>query len=304
MIEPMETTTAQPRRLSRHPHDRFIGGVAGGLGRYFDLDPVLFRIAFVGLALFGGSGVALYVAGWLLVPEDGDERSIAAHALAGHGRHRGRLLRMLVVVFAAVALFDLVFFHPWWAGRPWAAGSGLATVAIVIALALAITSRRRLGRVSPARVIGVSLAIMVAGVLIALSALVAMTASSGVPLRGGIGDRYWRPVSAGEVRPAYHLALGDLTVDLSDARLRAGRTKVVATVGTGHLLVRVPSGVAVSVAAHSGLGAASVFGDRDEGVGAERSVEADAAPRSTDRRLVVDATVGTGEVEVVRTGPS
>src|SRR5262245_48755909 len=36
----------QPKRLTRSTSDHYIAGVSGGLGRYFDLDPALFRIAF------------------------------------------------------------------------------------------------------------------------------------------------------------------------------------------------------------------------------------------------------------------
>lgn len=47
-----------------------LGGVCGGLGEYFDLDPVLFRILFALLALGGvGSGVVAYFLLWLIVPE-------------------------------------------------------------------------------------------------------------------------------------------------------------------------------------------------------------------------------------------
>ena len=49
-------------------------GVAGGLGRYAGIDPLIFRILFVVLAVFGGSGLLLYALGWLLVPEDGEDR--------------------------------------------------------------------------------------------------------------------------------------------------------------------------------------------------------------------------------------
>ena len=50
--------------------DRKLAGVAGGLARHLDVDPVLLRVAFVVLVFFGGSGILLYVAGWLLLPED------------------------------------------------------------------------------------------------------------------------------------------------------------------------------------------------------------------------------------------
>lgn len=69
---PTDTTPPfrRPDRLTRATDDKVIGGVAGGLGRYFGIDPVVFRIAFVVLALAGGSGILLYVLAWLLVPDD------------------------------------------------------------------------------------------------------------------------------------------------------------------------------------------------------------------------------------------
>ena len=62
-------------RLRRSRTDRKIAGVSGGLGRHFDVDPTIIRVAFVVLAFFGGAGLLLYGVGWLLVPEEGDERA-------------------------------------------------------------------------------------------------------------------------------------------------------------------------------------------------------------------------------------
>jgi phage shock protein PspC (stress-responsive transcriptional regulator) len=62
-------------RLRRSRTDRKIAGVSGGLGRHFDVDPTIIRVAFVVLAFFGGAGLLLYGVGWLLVPEDGDDRA-------------------------------------------------------------------------------------------------------------------------------------------------------------------------------------------------------------------------------------
>ena len=56
------------KRLHRSMQDRKIAGVCGGLGEYFELDPVLFRAAFVVLAFAGGLGILLYLALWLVVP--------------------------------------------------------------------------------------------------------------------------------------------------------------------------------------------------------------------------------------------
>ena len=48
--------------------DRKIGGVCGGLGEFFGLDPLLFRVVFVVLAFVGGLGILLYVVLWLVIP--------------------------------------------------------------------------------------------------------------------------------------------------------------------------------------------------------------------------------------------
>ncbi len=58
----------QPRRLTRRTDGQILGGVANGLGSYFGIDPLLFRVGFVVLALAGGIGLALYAALWFLVP--------------------------------------------------------------------------------------------------------------------------------------------------------------------------------------------------------------------------------------------
>jgi phage shock protein PspC (stress-responsive transcriptional regulator) len=63
--------------LRRSYDDRMLGGVAGGLARYFGVDTMIVRIAFVILTVFGGGGVLLYLAGLLLIPDEGSDQSIA-----------------------------------------------------------------------------------------------------------------------------------------------------------------------------------------------------------------------------------
>ena len=60
----------QPHRLTRSETDRMLVGVCGGLGEYFGIDSTIIRIAFVVLALFGASGIVLYLVLWLIVPRD------------------------------------------------------------------------------------------------------------------------------------------------------------------------------------------------------------------------------------------
>ncbi len=56
-------------RLYRSTNDKVIGGVAGGLADYFNIDVVLARVIFVLLALFGGGGVLIYIVMWIIIPE-------------------------------------------------------------------------------------------------------------------------------------------------------------------------------------------------------------------------------------------
>jgi phage shock protein PspC (stress-responsive transcriptional regulator) len=65
------------RHLRRPVDDRMIAGVASGIARYLSVDVNLVRIAFVVLAFVGGAALPLYLAGWLLIPEDGAAQSIA-----------------------------------------------------------------------------------------------------------------------------------------------------------------------------------------------------------------------------------
>jgi phage shock protein C len=63
--------------LRRPFHDRMLAGVAEGLARYFGIDATIVRIAFGVLTVMGGAGISLYLAGLLLIPEEGSDQSIA-----------------------------------------------------------------------------------------------------------------------------------------------------------------------------------------------------------------------------------
>jgi phage shock protein C len=56
------------RRLYRSRSDRKLAGVCGGLAQFFNLDPTLIRVLFVVLAVLGGSGILIYLAMWIMVP--------------------------------------------------------------------------------------------------------------------------------------------------------------------------------------------------------------------------------------------
>jgi phage shock protein PspC (stress-responsive transcriptional regulator) len=74
-------------RLHRVGSGRMIAGVAAGLADYLAVDPTLVRIGFVVLALMGGLALPLYLAGWLLIPDEGSEQSMAEEMLSHQFTH-------------------------------------------------------------------------------------------------------------------------------------------------------------------------------------------------------------------------
>ena len=61
----MEST----RRLYRSRKSRKVAGVCGGLGEYLNTDPTVIRVLFIVLAMLG-AGALIYLAMWLIVPEE------------------------------------------------------------------------------------------------------------------------------------------------------------------------------------------------------------------------------------------
>lgn len=58
------------KQLYRSRRDRVVAGVAGGLGEYLAVDPVLIRLAWAALFFLGGSGLLLYILAWIVIPEE------------------------------------------------------------------------------------------------------------------------------------------------------------------------------------------------------------------------------------------
>ena len=64
---PQPLPPSASRRLHRSGTDRMLGGVCGGLAEYSNIDPVLWRVGMVALALLG-PGVLVYLLLWVLMP--------------------------------------------------------------------------------------------------------------------------------------------------------------------------------------------------------------------------------------------
>ena len=56
------------KKLYRSETDRWLLGVCGGLGEYFNVDPTLIRILFIVFALVFGGGLLLYLILWIIIP--------------------------------------------------------------------------------------------------------------------------------------------------------------------------------------------------------------------------------------------
>jgi len=262
-------TIAEHKTLVRSKSDRWLGGVCVGLGRYFDLNPAIYRIAFVVLTLAGGTGILLYLAAWLVIPEEGAADSIAAGELRKQRDHPKRLLGLALL--GAIALAVLSSIHIWPSpGNLW----------VLAALLIAGVAWWR-GRVVVGIVVGV-VVVLVAGVLFAVR----------VPLLAGIGDR-----SYDTVHSKYTLGIGELRLNLDGVQLPKGRTFVKATVGIGKLRVLVPENATVDVDGHVQGGDLVLFGERQNGT----HVHSHVVDRTgSGRVLVLDLHTGLGKISVER----
>ena len=118
---------SETKQLYRSKINRVIGGVCGGLGEYFEVDPIVFRIIFILLAVFGASGVVVYVILWILIPEQNEKRSqdlgenikTGARQMAdelkdsSQTNHNARLIGGLIII-AIGTIFLLQEFFPFW----------------------------------------------------------------------------------------------------------------------------------------------------------------------------------------------
>jgi phage shock protein PspC (stress-responsive transcriptional regulator) len=330
-----DQTTTQgapaPRRLFRSRRNRAIGGVAGGLAEYFGIDPIIPRLAFVGLVFAGGAGVLLYIAALLLVPDEADGAA-AAQVTPG----RTAMIAGVVVLFAAAAI---LFNGSWWAGGgavPWivglgllgvgawwistgqsAAGSGaevmrrigigLALVALCVLLAAGAfwAAAAGGGAVVAAIVVAAGLAMVGASLkggarwlilpALAVALPAAFVAAAGIDVHGGMGERTYRPASAAQVRDRYELGMGQLVVDLRQAALPPGDHRMSLRLGAGDAVVVVPDDVCVASTAKVGAGEVRLFDRHEGGVDLDFDERPIAAPSTT--RMLVDANLGVGTLQ-------
>jgi phage shock protein PspC (stress-responsive transcriptional regulator) len=273
-----QATTPAPeppvsRRLTRSSDDKVIAGVAGGLGRYFGIDPVVIRIILVVLMFFGGAGFIAYAAAWLFVPSDKDPN-------ARFGA-RDIVRRTGVVLGVLIATVVLSFGGAWGV----AVGGGTVTALIIIVAGLALV----VGAVT-----GGMRWLIVPALALALSA--GAVSAADVDARGGVGERTYQPVSDADLRGEYKLGVGHLVLDLRNTQFTPGVHRVHLKLGVGGAEVFVPDNVCVSSSAHVSAGATEVFNRSVGGLDHDWQ-DTRRAPTGTPQ-LIVDADIGVGALRI------
>ncbi len=296
-----EHTTHIPeiRRLQRSRSDRMLAGVSGGLARYFEIHPAVFRVGFVVLTLLGGAGILIYAAAALVMPDEGKEDSIATAALRNRRDRPWPLIGLGLLAVAGAILLSRATLWPdgdaWWlfliAGALilWITRQSAAESAMD-AKELAAQDSRRMRRVM--RRLGIVVASLVALVLVAVAIFMAVF---HVHVDRGIGDHTYVVTSAQELKDDYRLGIGSLELDLSRMQFPAGTTHLETSVDVGDLQVILPPGVTLDGYGEARAGHVNLLGTEEDGWNADVDL-----PGSGDRVLELVAHVGAGNLRVER----
>lgn len=312
-----------PKRLQRATDEQMVAGVAAGLGRYFAVDPILFRIAFAVLAFAGGTGAIAYAALWLLVPAQGETGPsrhsrygvvalIAVVAVAGviFGADPFAIFApglLLLLLIAAVIVFAVTHLRRDGGDPSRMLASilivfGSLAAAVVAGIGGGLAAALGGGTVIAALVIAAGVALLVGAFVgrarwlvvpaLALGVSASVVAAGDLDIDGGMGERSYRPATVAEIRDSYELGLGDLRVDLRDVDFPTGETQIDVELGLGEVLVLLPENVCPVYEVDLAIGEAEIFGDEFGGVDVAL---ADGARRDGLPRVKVNADVGFGE---------
>jgi len=320
---PTSTTTAPPppygavRKLFRSRSDRVLGGVCGGIGRHYDMDPVLLRILVVVATVFtGGVFLLAYVLAWIFIPDEPAywtgpvpapaPTPYAAYAAGGTGsyvdpatgqvygapayayvpppRTEPRSFLGLLTVSAALVVGALLGL----ANALGASISGLvifSSVLLVLGLGLLVGAFRGRARwlIAPAVVV-----LLIVQGTAAVHHLVG-TAS-------GVGDRRWTPTTSAQ---AFDLGAGTAILDLSKAP--AGASTYTAKVGVGELRVVLPQDTALVLDASIGVGEIDLPATpNDDGTNLVSRATVPSLTTTAARTVTLTADIGLGQLVVRR----
>jgi phage shock protein PspC (stress-responsive transcriptional regulator) len=320
------TTHTAYKELHRSRSDRMIGGVCGGLGQYFNVNPVFYRVGFVILTLLGGAGLLVYGAAALVIPNEGEQESIASDILKNHRQRPVALVGLGLVALAGIALLSHVSWHfhsgTFWvilliigASMLWAqrrprtpelppgpvdsphagaaesgttgAGATQAATTVIVTAPAASRNRWRWLRITAATT---------AGLIVVVIAGIAAFAAPHLHLGDGVGNRSYQPATISSLRYEYRLGVGDLRIDLSqlDLAAKSTPTTIRARMGIGHVEITVPRNVTVLTRSRVVWGDSRLLGHEESG----HNVSDDIG--NSHAKLILDAHVGIGDVVVRR----
>jgi hypothetical protein len=197
----------------------------------------------------------------------------------GDGASLARNLLLGMALLAACGILAL--------GAGWAAAVGedvvVAGLVIVAGAMLAVAAFVRPVRwmIAPA---------------LALALPLAVVSAANIEVDNSIGERTYRPITISDVRNEYELGMGSLTVDLRGVEFPTGDRRLKLKVGIGEAVLLVPENVCVASEAQVGVGDAEVFTQNQSGVDVDWQDPRVAKP--TMSRLVLDASVGVGHLQV------
>jgi phage shock protein PspC (stress-responsive transcriptional regulator) len=294
------TDIPEIRRLQRSRSNRKVAGVSGGLARYFEIHPAVFRVGFVVLTLLGGAGILIYAAAALVMPDEGKEDSVATAALRDRRDRPWPLIGLGLLAVAGAALLSRATLWP--QGDAWflflIAGAVILWITrhppadpTMDAAELAAEDSHRVRHVG--RNLGIAVASFVALVLVAAAVFAAVF---DVHVGRGIGERSYAVTNLEELRSDYRLGIGSLDLDLGALPLPVGETHVDASVDVGELRVIVPDDVGLRVHGTAEVGEVDLPG---AAYADGRNVESDVVEPGA-RVLVLDAHTGLGSVKVER----
>jgi phage shock protein PspC (stress-responsive transcriptional regulator) len=324
--QPMPPEPPPRPPLRRSSRDTMVAGVAGGIGRHLNVDPLAVRITFVILTFAGGLGVIAYLACLVFMPVDdpsapplrwGLARTVGAGLLAvaaiailvpnwiwGPG--------FIVLLAAGVVLYLLIR-----VARDDGA-SHLATVAARVGIGIVLLALAVGGFTAAAAGSALGGGIAISGLIIAcgvglvggafrggarwliapalvLAVPLAAVAATDLDLDGTWGDRTFRPATVAELADGYEMGAGAMRIDLREIDLPPGRTVMPLDMGMGEIQVLAPRDMCVTTDASIGAGAA------DTGDGEQAGIDVDIegpAPAAGVRHLHIDADIGLGAIRV------
>jgi phage shock protein PspC (stress-responsive transcriptional regulator)/predicted membrane protein len=284
---PAAPAPPERRRLTRSRQDRWLGGVAGGLADYLDIDPLLVRLVFVIAAILSaGTMILIYIGGWILIPEADSAAAAAPRAPRSPG-HRSDAVPLafglLLVVVGGIALLRALDIPaPRW-------DVSLAVLLILVGVLIIFAGKGGIHG---------GLLVLAIGLTVVLS--VGALAFGGVRWQSGFGDRLVQVTTPAQLDDIYSHAFGSMTVDLSRLDLPPGTTRVEVRIAFGDLVVRIPQQAEYRIEGRTWFGSAEADGRTlSEGISGKNAHQSTGYAAASER-LLLDIRTSFGSTSVVR----